>query len=365
MTADDSNHRPSTTVHVIITCSNQKSRPIPARLQLGQVPGRSAAERARKWITRLSQTRDTPQVAALDLYAGEHWSVARRYPALHKPEEDIRLWACSVGYGLIPTEAPIMPYHATLTQGQADSVPGAAASWWSLLSDWHGPEPQHPRSIRALVAADPAAVFMFVLSKSYLRACGADIAAACEYIADPDRLLIVSAGARLRGDLAAFAVPADARLQAHYGGTRRALNARIGADLLSTGIRSKEEAAGHLARLLAAQPPIPRYDRKKQSDREILDIIAADWPRRRPHQPIACCASSGMPDSPANSTVSLGCTAASWKPRRDRLHPPLVALKRRPLRVTVKYGRPKRSRCGGGAQSIRHSGPSRRRRSGT
>jgi hypothetical protein len=179
-----------------------------------------------------------------------------------------------VGYGLIPVEAPIMPYHATLTPGQADSVPGAAASWWSLLSQWHGPAPQHPRSIRALVAADPAAVFMFVLSKSYLRACGADIAAACEYIADLDRLLIVSAGARLRGDLAAFAVPADARLQAHFGGTRRALNARIGAHLLSTGIRSKEEAAGHLARLLAAQPPIRRYDRKKQSDREILDIIA-------------------------------------------------------------------------------------------
>ena len=269
MTEGDSHHRPLATVHVIITCSNQKSRPIPARLQLGQVPGRSAAERARKWITRLSQTGDAPQVAALELYAGEHWSVARRYPALHKPEEDIRLWACSVGYGLIPAEAPIMPYHATLTPGQADSVPGAAASWWSLLSEWHGPAPQHPRSIRALVAADPAAVFMFVLSKSYLRACGADIAAACEYIADLDRLLIVSAGARLQGDLAAFAVPADARLQAHFGGTRRALNARIGAHLLSTGIRSKEEATGHLARLLAAQPPIRRYDRKKQSDREI------------------------------------------------------------------------------------------------
>ena len=141
MTESDSHHRPSATVHVIITCSNQKSRPIPARLQLGQVPGRNAAERARKWITRLSQTGNTPQLAALELYAGEHWSVARGYPALHKPEEDIRLWACSAGYGLIPVEAPIMPYHATLTPGQADSVPGAVASWWSLLSEWHGPAP--------------------------------------------------------------------------------------------------------------------------------------------------------------------------------------------------------------------------------
>ena len=117
-------------------------------------------------------------------------------------------------------------------------------------------------------------MFMFVLSKSYLRACGADISAAREYIVDPDQFLIVSAGARLQGDLATFAVPADARLQAHFGGTRRALNARIGAHLLSTGIRSKKEATGNLAQLLATQPPIPHYDRKKQSDREILDIIA-------------------------------------------------------------------------------------------
>jgi hypothetical protein len=174
-----------------------------------------------------------------------------------------------------------MPYHATLTPGQADSVPGAVASWWSVLSEWQGPVPQHPRSIRALVAADPAAVFMFVLSKAYLRACGVDIAAACAYVNDLDRLLIVSAGGRPEGDLAAFMVPADARLQAHFGGTRRALNARIGAHLLSTGVRSKDEAAIHLGRLLAAQPSIPRYDRKKQSDREILDAIA----KRLAHAP--------------------------------------------------------------------------------
>ena len=126
------------TIHVIVTCSNQKSRPIPARLQLGQVPGPNAAQRARRWISRLTRTSSTPQIPARDLYAGEHWSVARNLPALHRPGEEIRLWACSAGYGLIPSDAPIMPYHATLTPGQADSVPGAVASWWSVLSEWQG-----------------------------------------------------------------------------------------------------------------------------------------------------------------------------------------------------------------------------------
>jgi hypothetical protein len=261
------------TVHVVVTCANRKARPIPAHLQLGQVPGRTQAERARRWISRLAQAGNIPQVAAIDLYAGEHWSVARGLPTLHRPGEVIRLWACSAGYGLIPAEAPLKPYHATLTPGQADSVPGIAASWWSLLSEWPGPAPKLPRTIRALVAGEPAATFMFVLSKSYLRACEADITSARESIADPDRLFIVSAGARPEGDLAASMVPADARLQARFSGTRRALNARIGANLLAEGIRGTGEAAAYLTRLLAAQPPIPRYGRKKQSDREILDLI--------------------------------------------------------------------------------------------
>ncbi len=274
MTEGSDHERRPTTVYVIVTCANRKSRPIPSHLQLGQVRGNSAAQRAHRWISRLAQTSSVPQLAATELYAGEHWSVARKFPTLNQSGEEIRLWACSAGYGLIPAEAQIMPYHATLTPNQADSVPGVAASWWSLLSEWRGPAPEYPRSIQALVTADPAAVFMFVLSKSYLRACGADIAAAGECITDLDRLLIVSAGARPEGDLATFMVPADARLQAHFSGTRRALNARIGGHLLAEGIRSKDEASEHLARLLAAQPPIPRYDRKKQSDREILDLIA-------------------------------------------------------------------------------------------
>ena len=262
-------------VHVIVTCANRMSRTIPAHLRLGQVPGRTPAERASGWIARLAEVDSAPQVPAVELYAGEHWSVARRFPAMHLPGEEIRLWACSAGYGLIPAEAPVLPHHATLTPGQADSVPSPWAFWWSLLSEWAGPVPGHPRSIRTLAAADPAAVFMFILSKNYLRACGADLAVACEQITDRDRLFIVSAGGRPDGELAAFAVPADARLQAHFGGTRRALNARIGAYLLERGIRSKGEAAEYLARLIAAQPPVPRYDRKKQSDREILDAVAA------------------------------------------------------------------------------------------
>jgi len=269
------------TVHVIVTCANRKNRPIPAGLELGNVGGRSAGERARRWIARLAKGDLAPHAAAADLYAGEHWSVARRFPELSLPGETVRLWACSAGYGLIPASAPVMPYHATLTPGQADSVPGNSAAWWSELSQWPGPEPSLARSIQALVAEDPGAVFLLVLSRNYLNACGPDVAAARARISDARQLMIVSAGTRPQGALADLMIPADARLQARFGGTRRALNARIGGHLLSAGIRNAAEATEHMRQLLAEQPPVPRYDRVRQSDPEILERIA----KRLDHEP--------------------------------------------------------------------------------
>jgi hypothetical protein len=243
-------------------------------LELGNVGGRSASERARRWIARLAEGSLAPRTAAADLYAGEHWSVTRRFPELGLPRESVRLWACSAGYGLIPASAPVMPYHATLTPGQSDSVPGSSAAWWSELSQWPGPEPSLARSIQALVAEDSAAVFLLVLSRNYLNACGPDVGAARACIGDSGQLMIVSSGTRPQGVLADLMIPADARLQARFGGTRRALNARIGGHLLAAGIRTTAEATEHMNRLLSEQPPVPRYDRLKQSDREILTRIA-------------------------------------------------------------------------------------------
>ena len=120
---------------LIVTCANRKSQPIPPELQLGDVGGRNSGERARRWMARLAQASIAPQIPAVDLYAGEHWSVARKFPELHRPGETVHLWACSAGYGLIPADAPLMPYHATLTPGQADSVPGDSAAWWAKLGN--------------------------------------------------------------------------------------------------------------------------------------------------------------------------------------------------------------------------------------
>jgi hypothetical protein len=250
---------------------------VPEHLQLRNVPDGAPWGRASAWVKRLASEVTTPAVRVLDLYAGEHWRVATSLPGfVADTGTATHLWTCSAGYGLIPAQAMVRPYAATLSPGHADSVsggrPGVAAWWQNIASLWAGPEPGAPRTIAKLAASDPDATFILVLSATYLQACGADIEAAAAVV-DPERLMIVSAGTRPVGPLGQLLLPADARLQAHLGGTRQVLNVRIAADLLARQMTSRTVAVDYLANLLDSQLEIKQYDRKKLSDSEVMTWI--------------------------------------------------------------------------------------------
>jgi hypothetical protein len=271
------------TVHVVVTCANRKTLPVPPELRLDNIPGRRIALRAREWASRLADANWAPLVGAQDLYAGEHWMIVRGLSGQVRHART-RLWVCSAGYGLIPADAQVHPYAATFS-GRSDRVPGGGDGgrrWWDALSCWDGPAPGQPRSIGSLAAADPSACFLVALSASYLDACRDDIAAAAGLVADPDTFVVISAGARFPGSIGAVMVPADARLQAFLGGTRQALNARIAAYLLSAGIISRAEATHRMTQLLAEQPLVTRYERKQLSDQEVTEMIAGRL-ARSPH----------------------------------------------------------------------------------
>lgn len=263
-------------MHVIVTCTSRKTLPVPPRLRLDNVPDGTLARRAQEWIGRLGGAGGAAVVKAGDLYAGEHWTVARSLPATVR-HANVRLWVCSAGYGLIPVDARVHPYAAAFS-GPSDRVPGGAGGarqWWDALASWEGPAPGQPRSIRSLVASDPAASFVLALSAAYLGACREDIAAAAAQAPAPDRFMVVSAGAGFSGDAAGWMVPASARLQTLLGGTRQALNARIAEHLLAAGVTSRTEASRYLSKVLAEQPPVRRYDRKKLTDEEACAMIAS------------------------------------------------------------------------------------------
>lgn len=273
-------------LHIVVTCTERKTVQVPDELQLRNIPDGAPVGRVAAWARRLG--REGERRPALDLYKGEHWQVAKGLPDLAVAaglvaQDDVRLWTCSAGYGLIPADAPVRPYAATLTPGHADSVSRSggiggradAAAWWRAIANWEGPVPGAPRSFAALAACDPDATFLLVLSATYLQACDTDITKAAATVTDVDRFLIVSAGTRAAGEIGQLLLPADARLQADLGGTRAVLNVRIAAALLGQATLNRVSAAGYLSKKLSNSPGIARYDRKPMSDSKINHWITA------------------------------------------------------------------------------------------
>lgn len=261
-------------IRVVVTCTHRKRQAVPSSLRLRRVTGVRTSTRLRAWTERLTTT-SVPATRAIDLYAGEHWDVARRLAKLSDADTTVDLWVCSAGYGLIPSSAPLHPYAATFTPGNADSVPAGpegATAWWNALAGWDGPS-TGPRSIADLVAADPDSRVLVALSATYLRACGDDVARALEKTRGSGQVSVISVGTKQTPELADALLPGDARLQAALGGSRQALNVRLAEHLLTSGVIDHDDMAEALAKLLVDQPAIPRYDRQAATDAEVRRYI--------------------------------------------------------------------------------------------
>lgn len=254
-----------------MTCTLRKTSPVPPSLRVRAVTGVRLSTRFQHWTERLTNAQ-VPSRPALDLYAGEHWTMARRLADESQTVAAVDLWVCSAGYGLIPATTPIAPYSATFAPGNPDTVPGPATDWWAALGDWEGPA-ERPRRLVDLAASDPSARHLFVLSAAYLRACHADVCQAAEKLNGSGRLSVISAGTKRDRDLADVLLPADARLQAVLGGTLQALNIRAAKHLLRAGLVDHEDMAASLRRLLADQPPPRRFNRRRVSDAELRSFI--------------------------------------------------------------------------------------------
>jgi hypothetical protein len=274
--ADRQIARPAKRIRVVVTCTHRKTRPVPASLHLRGVTSLRTPTRLRTWMTRLAETSVSP-APALDLYSGEHWDVARRLAQTSPTGAAVELWVCSAGYGLIPATAPIVPYAATFAVGNPDSVPNGAAgatAWWDALSEWKGPT-GGSRTLSDLVGSDSKSRVLLVLSATYVNACREDISRAVARIADTKQLSIISAGTRDDGEFKDFLLPCDARLQTAVGGTRQALNVRAAEYLLAANLVDHDEMSDALAKLLADQPAVARYERLPASDAEVRAFIRA------------------------------------------------------------------------------------------
>jgi hypothetical protein len=260
--------------NIVVTCANRKRFEVPSELtvrSLGRLPLRRRAE---KWIDRLTSL-EARSVPAIDLYAGEHWSVVRSLAdAAAAERRPIAIWVVSAGYGLISSEALIHPYAATFSAGHADSVAldGARADWWRDLSEWTGPEPGAPRSLTQLARRTSGSAMVVAVSPPYLEACSDDLVEAAEVASRDFSLICTGASNRALRD---YTLPGDARLQHSLGGTRQALNARVLAYLLREhrGPLRRDKAMRTMDALLSQQPPLIQHDRQRCSDADVTRFI--------------------------------------------------------------------------------------------
>lgn len=261
-------------LHIVVTCANRKRLAVPATLQLRRTPGKRTGERAVRWIERIATT-GADTVPARNLYAGEHWDVARNLPAAAEAFVRPMLWVASAGWGLIPADAAIRPYSATFSLRHLDSVASTTAgtrAWWGELSRWEGPTSGIARSLTALLTDHPRDRLLLVLSQSYLAACSADLRATLEQASD-GQVSLISAGATPHADLADVMLPVDARLQHLVGGSRGSLNVRIAKHLLTAGLSNHAAMSEHLRCLLAVSPKLISYGRQRLNDNDVLAFI--------------------------------------------------------------------------------------------
>ena len=277
----------------MVTCANRKTVPAKSQLELRTLPGSATAQRAERWIRRLSSANGNRAVTADTLYCGEHWSVVRSIPSVAKKAGRItRMWICSAGYGLISSDSPVHAYNATFAAGDPNSVGNGSEGkererttkqWWTKLTKWKGPGPEKIRSLANLARTYPKDPLLVVASREYLLAVEDDLKEAGKELKNPNLLMVVSAGTRQLGSLSANLLPCDARLQTCLGGARVSLNARITRRLIGgTRVRSMDvsSAKRYLWELLRLQPAIIPPSRLRATDNQVVRFIKREITRR-------------------------------------------------------------------------------------
>ncbi len=281
-------------VNIVVTCTKAKTTSPARECELRSVPKGTVCERAAEWHRRLRK-HASEAVSVEDLYAGDHWRIARD---LCSSRFKIRTWVCSAGYGLIRLDDRITPYSATFSAKHPDSVcrgvsdiegRGLLSRWWNCLASSLGPSQEAPRSLTELVEAFPRSPLIVVAPERYLDAVQVDLTVAAARLADPEFLMIVSAGTKTLGELDRFLIPCDARLQPLVGGIRRTLNIRIARRIVteSRSVPRLADLQRSYGKLLEKQPPLQVYDRRPMTDAQVRAYIRKELKRAdQAHTPL-------------------------------------------------------------------------------
>lgn len=279
-------------INLFVTCTSTKRFLPTGNIMLREVAGASLSDRFSAWKARIERSRSVSQ-SAVDTYYGGHWSVVRSLiGTFQSPPSDIRIWIVSAGYGLISPSDAIIPYGATFTPGQADSVYVASDStstvasiaWWKLLSEWRPSVLQSgsPRSVAEVVSLYPQATNLLVLPPDYFRALSEDLSESLTRLGNASQLIILSSDEKSCHWLADNTIKIDARLQSFLGGARSSLGIRMARTILQElhgKVANLASARQLVAELIMHRGVTKTYDRAPVYDARVMELISEEFSR--------------------------------------------------------------------------------------
>ena len=149
---------------------------MPSHLQLDNcLPGEPVRDRFREWVTRLEQA---DGVGSFRQVYGGYWNMYFSRVGLGvgylNRELDLRFWALSGGYGLLPENRVIASYSATLSREKrlpnvVSEDFGECCLWWRLLGEWNRDKGRVSSLVEMVEGADHTIV---VAGGSYGRVLG-------------------------------------------------------------------------------------------------------------------------------------------------------------------------------------------------
>lgn len=273
---------PMTEVCFYTSCTMTKSLPTSALLSVSSLSRNADEKRAEQWHSRIDAWHGDRR-RAMELYCGGCWSVVRSITE-RKAGDGFRSFVVSAGYGLVSTEAFLAPYAATFALGQEDSVavekgkvgPIENVAWWNQLCNWRPVGVTGVRSIYAAVKKWPHRVHLFALSPYYLDAISEDLARARQELANPQNLIVISAGKKRHGELNSNVLSAPAHLQTLLGGSLVSLNVRLAAKVFNSIPAAQlclDEVREFMASLSAQARPRDIPKRALMTDSEVVRFI--------------------------------------------------------------------------------------------
>jgi hypothetical protein len=265
-------------LNVITNCTSLKKRHLKTITSFEEVMYLPKASPA-SWLQAL---KDNPeQDKAINVYAGEHWSIARDLYI-----SGAALWVISAGYGLINSNDYIANYDATFSSSAnnhvgkiygENAVHKANLRWWEEISKSRQSVFGQSTKVSSIVNASNEGVFIFAVSPSYLKVIENEL---IELVKNKrltkENCLIVSSKVVICESLLSMHVEANADLCSQLGGTRGSLNIRLAkylvAGITKGGLFSKVVRAKYKA-LVNASVPATKYNRKRLDDEQVKKVI--------------------------------------------------------------------------------------------